>query len=93
MVENKIPGFLTDSRGILAMMYINDRYKKHRKVAGIKRQYARFITVCSNIKLLMFDAGIQGVFRVWYMISIIWITIAWIFVQLGPAFTKGMRYS
>ena len=27
-VENKITGCLPDSQGMLAMMYVNDRYKK-----------------------------------------------------------------
>ena len=32
-VENKIAGCLPDSRGMLAIMDVNDRYKEQRKVA------------------------------------------------------------
>ena len=34
-MKNKIACCLPDSRGILATMYINDGFKKQRKVAGI----------------------------------------------------------
>ena len=34
-VKNKIAGCLLDSRGMLATMYLNDRYKERRKEAGI----------------------------------------------------------
>ena len=34
-IENRIAGCLLDSRGMLATMYINDRYKEQRKEAGI----------------------------------------------------------
>ena len=34
-VENKIAGCPLDSRGMLATMYLNDRYKEQRKEAGI----------------------------------------------------------
>ena len=34
-VENKIAGYLLDSQGMLATMYLNDRYKEQRKEAGI----------------------------------------------------------
>ena len=34
-VENNKAGCLPDSRGMLAMMFVNDRYKERRKEAGI----------------------------------------------------------
>ena len=34
-VENKMAGCLLESRGMLATMYLNDRYKDKRKEAGI----------------------------------------------------------
>ena len=34
-IENKIAGSSLDSRGMLATMYLNDRYKEKRKGTGI----------------------------------------------------------
>ena len=34
-VMNKISGCLLDSRGVLASMYVNDKYKEQRKVVRI----------------------------------------------------------
>ena len=31
-VANKVPGYLPDFRGILWTMYVNDRYRKQRKL-------------------------------------------------------------
>ena len=38
-VENKIAGCLLDSQGMLATMFVNDKYKEQRKVAGIRSKY------------------------------------------------------
>ena len=43
--ENKIAGCLSDSRGMLATMYVNDRYKEQRQVAGIQNKTTKLCFV------------------------------------------------
>ena len=42
-VENMIIGCLLDSQGVLATMYVSDKYKEQRRAAGIESKYHKII--------------------------------------------------
>ena len=42
-VENKIAGYPLDSRGMLAIMDVNDKYNDQRKEAGIRSKYFKIM--------------------------------------------------
>ena len=42
-IENKIAGCLLDFRGMLTTIYLHDRYKDQRNLAGIRSKYDKII--------------------------------------------------
>ena len=50
-VENKITGCLLDARGMLATMYVNDRYKEQRKAAGDHSKYHHMMIIIYSYNL------------------------------------------
>ena len=49
-VRSKKGGCIPDSRGISATVYVNDRYKEQRKVAGTPNKYNTYLIITSEVR-------------------------------------------